>query len=100
MLNQATLLFRSPALSPTDADAIAQRAYGAVLGCTVGDAAAMGVQWLYDVERLGDLLAAKRSQEGPDAGLEFFEPPQSPFLPGYTTGRHRWVGGWTAELCG
>jgi hypothetical protein len=58
----------------------------------------MGVQWIYSLERLEDLLAARREAEGPAAGLEFYEPPQSPFLPGYATGRHSPYGEEAAVL--
>lgn len=48
----------------------------------------MGVQWIYGLDRLRSLLADRQAREGPACGLEFVDPPQSPFLPGYTTGRH------------
>ncbi|KAI8470947.1 MAG: ADP-ribosylation/Crystallin J1 [Monoraphidium minutum] len=55
--------------------------------CAVADAAATGVQWIYSLETLDALLAARRGAEGPAAGLAFLDPPQSPFLPGYGVGR-------------
>lgn len=99
---------------PRPPPAAAARAAGAVLGCVVGDAAAMGVQWIYSLEKLEELLVARlgrsnasggllRAQDAEGsfqvgAGLEFFEPPQSPFLPGYTTGRHSPYGEGTMVL--
>ena len=58
----------------------------------------MGVQWIYNVDQLSDLLATRRSKEGPGAGLEFLDPPQSPFLPGYAAGRHSPYGEGTMVL--
>jgi hypothetical protein len=39
---------------------IAQRAAGAIIGCCVGDAAATPVQWIYDVEKLQQLLEQRQ----------------------------------------
>lgn len=60
------------------------RAAGAILGGLTADAAAMGIQWIYDGKVLDD-LDAKRGGSG---ALDFYEPPQSPFLPAssYRTG--------------
>lgn len=72
--------------------AMQRRALGAVLGAVVADAAAMGVHWVYDpkeLDRLFDLrksvLAGKQEGKG-EVGLDFFEPPQSPFF-SYESGR-------------
>lgn len=78
-------------VTPWPTTGAAGRALGAVLGSAVADAAAMGVQWIYDVTRLQALLQERRAKEGlseKQAGLEFMDPPQSPFLPGYSTGRN------------
>lgn len=83
--------------SPWPSPAAAARARGAVLGAAVGDAAAMGVQWIYDLDKLGALLAARREAEGADAGLEFYEPPQSPFF-SYASGRSSPYGEGAAVL--
>lgn len=37
-----------------------ERAVGGVVGCLVADAAAMPVQWIYDLEVLDDLLAQRQ----------------------------------------
>lgn len=40
---------------------------GVILGSAVGDAAAMGVQWIYDLTILEDLLAERKSQVAHEA---------------------------------
>lgn len=110
---------------------IVSRALGAVLGSVVGDAAAMGIHWIYAPEELQRLWEARQEEEREkkkkaegrrneaeqqksgeekeqsahtlatittttttiaeddtidDAGLEFYQPPQSPFF-SYPHGR-------------
>eukprot|EP00798_Chlamydomonas_sp_ICE-L_P026219 gene26219-11951_t len=59
-----------------------------VVGSVVADAAATGVHWIYDMEAVGKLLDVRRqeAQEGMAYGLEFMDPPQSPFYE-YGVGR-------------
>ncbi|KAF6253565.1 ADP-ribosylation/Crystallin J1 [Scenedesmus sp. NREL 46B-D3] len=49
------------------------RAKGAVVGALVADAATMGLHWIYDQDKLQQLLASKQ------AAPEFFDPPSCPF---------------------
>ncbi|TYZ65984.1 hypothetical protein PybrP1_005568 [[Pythium] brassicae (nom. inval.)] len=59
--------------SPTSTMALSlpkQRAVAAVLGGLVGDAATMGLHWIYDAEKLAALVAQR-----PGGAAEFFEPP-------------------------
>ncbi|KAF4318434.1 hypothetical protein BBO99_00007102 [Phytophthora kernoviae] len=51
-----------------------QRALAAVTGGFVADAATMGLHWIYDGEKMKQLVAAR----GPN-GPEFYEPPSCPF---------------------
>jgi ADP-ribosylglycohydrolase len=86
------------------ADAAARRrAAAAVCGAYVADCASVGVQWIYNVAVLEELLVLQRrekqqqqqgeEEEGAAAaasttGLEFFDPVASPFLKDdYATGR-------------
>jgi hypothetical protein len=39
---------------------IAERAAGAIIGCCVADAAATPVQWIYDVQKLQQLLEQRQ----------------------------------------
>ncbi len=54
------------------------RAAGAVQGCLLADAAAMGVHWVYDLDQLASMERAALEAEKPD-GLAFTDPPRSPF---------------------
>jgi ADP-ribosylglycohydrolase len=92
-----------PSCHMRDAEA-RRRAAAAVCGAYVADCASVGVQWIYDVGVLEDLLMSVQKQEkrrreneeenggegggGNAAGLEFLEPVASPFLKAdYKTGR-------------
>lgn len=57
-----------------------QRAVAAVIGGFVGDAASMGLHWIYDADKLAGLVAQR-----PGGAAEFFEPPSCPFY-SYTSG--------------
>eukprot|EP00287_Rhodomonas_sp_CCMP768_P032543 CAMPEP_0202847022 /NCGR_PEP_ID=MMETSP1389-20130828/74396_1 /ASSEMBLY_ACC=CAM_ASM_000865 /TAXON_ID=302021 /ORGANISM="Rhodomonas sp., Strain CCMP768" /LENGTH=343 /DNA_ID=CAMNT_0049524669 /DNA_START=53 /DNA_END=1084 /DNA_ORIENTATION=+ len=55
-----------------------QRAKNAIVGALVGDAASMGLHWIYDEKKLAKMVRSKgllTSKRAP----EFFEPPASPF---------------------
>jgi hypothetical protein len=47
---------------------MAQRAAGAIFGCCVADAAAMPVQWIYDVQQLQQLLEQRQQVRTAVAG--------------------------------
>ncbi|GIL86715.1 hypothetical protein Vretifemale_14962 [Volvox reticuliferus] len=102
------------------ASELGARALGCVIGSALADAAAMGVHWVYDlalmdeIERERRLLAAASaspssqssdclssvccSGEHPFAyGLEFMEPPRSPFY-SYSSGRNSPYGEQTLVL--
>lgn len=51
-----------------------QRALAAVTGGFVADAATMGLHWIYDGDKMQQLVAARGS-----SGPEFYEPPSCPF---------------------
>lgn len=108
------------AAAPTAPAHARQRALGAVLGALVADAAACGVQWVYNPEHLQALAASRPggqtrrapccSQRGcwrlrtwpslpalRTAGLEFMQPPASPFFE-YACGRASPYGEQTAVL--
>ncbi|KAK1928472.1 Crystallin J1B [Phytophthora citrophthora] len=51
-----------------------QRALAAVTGGFVADAATMGLHWIYDGDKMQQLVSARGS-----AGPEFYEPPSCPF---------------------
>lgn len=51
------------------AAAARRRAFAAVCGSVVADAAAMGVQWVYDADQLAALEEQRRAQVGGGAGL-------------------------------
>lgn len=67
-----------------------RRARGAILGAMVGDRAAMGVHWVYNPQDLDRLLQERRKKtdddDDDDIGLEFYDPPQSPYF-SYASGR-------------
>ncbi|KXZ44235.1 hypothetical protein GPECTOR_70g465 [Gonium pectorale] len=125
-LDPATLLpYRSlhPARKwpPRDAPLLARRSVGAVEGSALADAAAMGVHWVYDLETLRRLEVERRAasatspstdcpastaaSEGSgsgsshpyDFGLEFMDPPRSPFY-AYPSGRNSPYGEQTLVL--
>ncbi|OWZ06401.1 ADP-ribosylation/Crystallin J1 [Phytophthora megakarya] len=50
-----------------------QRALAAVTGAFVADASTMGLHWIYDGEKMKELVSARSS------GPEFYEPPSCPF---------------------
>ncbi|PNH12277.1 Crystallin J1A [Tetrabaena socialis] len=97
--------------------ALRGRAVGCVLGSALADAAAMGVHWMYDLGALEELAAERRPQEagreeeagspGPHTGLrrehpygwglEFMDPPRSPFY-AYASGRNSPYGEQTLAL--
>ena len=73
--------FMYPTLAPLPlppGDPAGMCAVGAVLGSFVGDAAAMGVHWVYDPSVLED-MQLKASQQG-KAGLDFFDPPANVYV--------------------
>lgn len=92
--------------SPWADRATQRRALGAVLGAVVADAAAMGVHWVYDPKELDRLYGVKQSMlsaeaeaeaEAEEVGLDFFQPPQSPFF-SYESGRASPYGEQTLAL--
>ncbi len=87
--------------SPWPDRATQRRALGAVLGAVVADAAAMGVHWVYSPLELDRLFALRESTpadtQDAEVGLEFFEPPQSPFF-SYLSGRASPYGEQSLEL--
>mmetsp|Transcript_23244 Transcript_23244/g.55309 ORF Transcript_23244/g.55309 Transcript_23244/m.55309 type:complete len:364 (-) Transcript_23244:93-1184(-) len=63
----------------TAAVSVEQRAKNAVVGALVGDAASMGLHWIYDDAKLSNLVRRKGLLSFPSARRpEFFEPPSSP----------------------
>ncbi len=93
--------------SSTGAGAFRARARGAVVGSLVADAAAMGVHWVYDLDvlqALADERSASHRQAStstststPEVGLEFTDPPRSPFYR-YASGRNSPYGEQTLVL--
>lgn len=86
--------------SPWADRATQRRALGAVLGAVVADAAAMGVHWVYDPKELDRLYGVRQSMlsaEAEEVGLDFFQPPQSPFF-SYESGRASPYGEQTLAL--
>ncbi|KAG2498090.1 hypothetical protein HYH03_003848 [Edaphochlamys debaryana] len=89
------------------AAAAAARAAAAVVGSAVADAAAMGVHWVYDLSQLEVLEAERRAEAAAastsapahpsDFGLEFLDPPRSPFY-SYASGRNSPYGEQTLAL--
>ena len=69
------------------------RAHAAVIGSFVGDAACMGMHWVYDTSKLEDLLKTSCKTETP----EFFSPPSCPFYT-YTQGEQSPWGAEALEL--
>lgn len=61
------------------------RCIGSIVGAVVADAAAMGVQWIYDPVQLRQLHEARLKAGHP--GLDFHQPPASPHFD-YETGRN------------
>lgn len=66
---------RSASGAPLSAAQLRSRALSAVLGALLADAAACGVQWVYDTPHLAQLAATSSSGH-----LDFFDPPQCPFF--------------------
>ncbi|KAG2445553.1 hypothetical protein HXX76_000167 [Chlamydomonas incerta] len=64
-----------PGASDTDEGRIRQRATAAVLGALVADAASMGLHWIYDTDKIQDLLSHHGRRDEP----AFFEPPSCPY---------------------
>lgn len=72
-----------------------------MLGAVVADAAAMGVHWVYDIKELDRLFDLRQSAEAAgqsEVGLDYFEPPQSPFF-SYENGRASPYGEQVRLLC-
>jgi hypothetical protein len=53
----------------------ADRAQGAILGSLVADAATMSLHWIYEMEKLKELVDKK----GKAAAPEFYDPPSCSF---------------------
>ncbi|PNW79731.1 hypothetical protein CHLRE_08g364850v5 [Chlamydomonas reinhardtii] len=64
-----------PGASDTDEGRIRQRATAAVLGALVADAATMALHWIYDTDKIQDLLSRHGRRDEP----AFFEPPSCPY---------------------
>lgn len=62
---------RSPPLATLTMSAVKSRAKAAILGGFVADAATMPLHWIYDVEKIKELVGNKNP--------EFFNPPSCPF---------------------
>ena len=71
--------------TPQALDSVRARCVGAIVGAIVADAAAMGVQWIYDPEELERRHAACLAAG--HLGLDFHDPPASPHFD-YESGRN------------
>ncbi|GIM13290.1 hypothetical protein Vretimale_16437 [Volvox reticuliferus] len=58
-----------------DDERVRRRAVGAVLGALVADAATMGLHWIYDLEKIRELISEQGRSEEP----AFFQPPSCPY---------------------
>ncbi|EFJ50062.1 hypothetical protein VOLCADRAFT_89044 [Volvox carteri f. nagariensis] len=58
-----------------DEELVRRRAIGAVLGALVADAATMGLHWIYDLEKIRELVSEQGRSEEP----AFFQPPSCPY---------------------
>ncbi|GLI66820.1 hypothetical protein VaNZ11_010789 [Volvox africanus] len=58
-----------------DEERVRRRAVGAVLGALVADAATMGLHWVYDLEKIRELISEQGRAEEP----AFFQPPSCPY---------------------
>ncbi|EDQ86251.1 uncharacterized protein MONBRDRAFT_11161 [Monosiga brevicollis MX1] len=74
-----------PNVTEEEQASLRQRLLGAVLGAVVGDAAATGVQWVYDPDELAGYEARVQAQGG--VGLEYLDPPANAHFE-YEVGRN------------